>query len=267
MKQASKNSTETTAALNRDAGMALWRQIQCILEQELTNGSFTSGEKLPTEKQLAERFGVNRHTVRQAMAELARKELVIVERGRGAFAYSNKLEYHLARVVKFRENLLRQRRIPNEELLKSEIVPAERKASEALQIRPTAPLVCLRTVGIADEHPLCYTTVCVPYDRFPEFAAVYRRTRSITASFRNFGVLEYFRATTRIMSRLPTKDEVRVLKVTKQCPVFVVESVNKDAYGTPVEYSTCVWAADKVQFVVDADTNCTPTDVSKAIGE
>ena len=265
MKQASRNTAKRTTALNRDAGMALWRQIQCILEQELTNGSFTSGEKLPTEKQLAERFGVNRHTVRQAMAELVRKELVIVERGRGAFAYSNKLDYHLARVVKFRENLLRQRRVPNEELLKSEVVPAERKASEALHVRPTAPLVCLRTVGIADEHPLCYTTVFVPHDRFPGFAAAYRRTHSITASFQRFGVLEYFRATTRIMSRLPTQEEARVLRVTKQSPVFVVESVNKDAYETPIEYSTCVWAADKVQFVVDADTACTPTDVSDAI--
>lgn len=265
MKQASKNTTGKSAALNRDAGMALWRQIQCILEQELTNGSFASGERLPTEKQLAERFGVNRHTVRQAMAELVRKELVIVEQGRGAFAYSNKLEYHLARVVKFRENILRQRRVPNEELLKSEVIPAERKTSEALQVRPTAPLVCLRTVGIADEHPLCYTTAFVPHDRFPEFATVYRRTRSITASFRSFGVLEYFRATTRIMSRLPTQDEARVLRVTKQCPVFVVESINKDSYETPIEYSICVWAADKVQFVVDADTTCTPTDVSRAI--
>jgi GntR family phosphonate transport system transcriptional regulator len=241
--------------LERGNGVALWRQIQAVLEHDLRSGYVAAGEKLPTERQLAQRFGVNRHTVRQALAELARKELIVVEQGRGAFARRDKLDYALARRVRFSENLLRQSRIPSERLLGSDKVQAGRKAAEALQVLPATMLLRLRTLGNADGRPLCCTTHYFPYGRFAGFAAVYGQLHSVTAAFRALGVADYVRTSTRITSRMPDAAEVRALGLARQTPVLVVESVNADGAGTPVEYGVCVWAADRIQFVIDAAEN------------
>ncbi|OBQ52750.1 GntR family transcriptional regulator [Halodesulfovibrio spirochaetisodalis] len=239
--------------LVRAKGVTLWHQIQSVLEKELYEGAYPAGEKLPTEKQLADRFNVNRHTVRQALAELVRKELITVEQGRGAFARRDKLEYLLARRVRFRENLLRQSKVPSEELLESDVVSADSTCAKALCLRPTAAVVRLRSLGHADDHPLCCTTQFFPQERFPDFARIYAQTRSVTATFSVLGVSDYVRKSTRIMARVADSEEARLLKLGRNSPVMVVESVNVDSDGTPVEYGSCVWAADRIQFVVDAE--------------
>lgn len=60
-----------------------------ILTQELTtlivSGEYSPGERLPTESQLQERWGVSRSVVREAMKVLASQGLVRIEQGRGTF--------------------------------------------------------------------------------------------------------------------------------------------------------------------------------------
>ena len=238
--------------VKRGSGVALWKQIQSILERELLDGVFPAGERLPTEKNLSERFSVNRHTVRQAMAELVRKDLIVVEQGRGAFVRKGMLDYALARRVRFRENLLRQSKVPSEELLGADIVPADRKSGEALRVKPETALVRLRSLGNADGQPICCTTQFFPHGRFPEFANIYAEERSVTATFIRMGIPDYVRVHTRIMSRLPDAGEMRMLHITRHTPVMVVESVNADGDGIPIEYGKCVWAADRIQFVIDS---------------
>ena len=59
-------TTHTT--LDRSAGIAVWRQIMETLKAEIVSGAFEKGSRLPPESELAARFGVNRHTVRRAIA-------------------------------------------------------------------------------------------------------------------------------------------------------------------------------------------------------
>jgi len=62
---------------------ALWSAIAATLTAEISAGHYRPGDKLPTEAALAARFGVNRHTVRHALADLADRGLVRSRRGRG----------------------------------------------------------------------------------------------------------------------------------------------------------------------------------------
>ena len=66
--------------LQRRAGVSLWRQIAETLEKDIKEQVFEPGQKLPTEAELAERFSVNRHTVRRGIAYLAlRERSVLIE--------------------------------------------------------------------------------------------------------------------------------------------------------------------------------------------
>jgi len=91
----------------------IWRSIADSLQSEIGQGLYRPGDKLPTEAELALRFGVNRHTVRHALAALAEAELVHSRRGAGVFVASRPTEYPLGRRVRFHQNIRDSGRTPS----------------------------------------------------------------------------------------------------------------------------------------------------------
>ena len=61
----------------------IWTEIRNDLETDIRLGRFAAGTKLPTEAELAARFGVNRHTVRRAIASLVEAGLALSRQGAG----------------------------------------------------------------------------------------------------------------------------------------------------------------------------------------
>lgn len=236
--------------LERGVGIALWRQIQKVLEREIAMGSFAPGEQLPTEAQLSERFDVNRHTVRRAMQTLEAKGLVLVEQGRGSFVAEDVVSYDLGRRVRFSENLLGQSRRPGAEVLASEVVPAEGRVARMLRIMPGEQVTRLDMLSRADGKELLVCTHYFPKERFPGIDDLYRELGSVTRCFAHYGLVDYVRRETRITARMPSTRDAEFLGQSRNRPVLVVESVNVDPEGVPVEYGLTRWASDRVEFVV-----------------
>ncbi len=65
--------------------LAKYRQIGEQLAEAIRSGAYAPGAKLPTERELAERFGVHRMTVRQATASLVVQGLVVKRLPSGIF--------------------------------------------------------------------------------------------------------------------------------------------------------------------------------------
>ena len=61
--------------LTRGQGVALWRQIADQIRQAISAGTLGADGKLPPEMVLSDRFGVNRHTLRSAIAALVQEGL------------------------------------------------------------------------------------------------------------------------------------------------------------------------------------------------
>ena len=75
-------------------------------------GRYRPGDKLPTEAALAERFGVNRHTVRHGLSALVEEGLLRTRRGAGAFVAARPTDYPIGARVRFHENLIAAGRRP-----------------------------------------------------------------------------------------------------------------------------------------------------------
>src|ERR1700677_4032524 len=75
-------------------GYPAWRLIAEELRREIVSGAQAPGTKLPAEGALAERFGVHRNTVRQAVAALAAEHLVVSRRGSGTFVAEHTVLVH-----------------------------------------------------------------------------------------------------------------------------------------------------------------------------
>ena len=81
----------------------LWRRIADDIERSIVQGDVVPGERLPGEVEIADRFGVNRHTVRRALSELTGRGLVRAERGSGTYVETTRLPYPIRARTRFSE--------------------------------------------------------------------------------------------------------------------------------------------------------------------
>lgn len=81
----------------------LYRQIKALLTRGLQSGEWKPGEVIPSETELALRYGVSQGTVRKAIDELASENLLIRRQGRGTFVGTHHEEKAQFRFLRLRE--------------------------------------------------------------------------------------------------------------------------------------------------------------------
>lgn len=241
-------------AVERGAGVAVWRQIEQVLASEIAASGFGESGRLPSEGDLAKRFGVNRHTVRRAMLGLAAQGLVSVEQGRGTFVQPGAIDYTIGRRTRFTENLREQGHSAHGTVLSSAQMKAEPKIAKALGLRTGTLVYRVESLHAADGVPLTYALAWYPAARFgglPE--ALHRTGGRFSAALAEYGVTDYSRRWSRIGSTLPDADVARRLNINRQQPVLWVENVDVDADAVPIKYGVTHFAADRVQLYVEQD--------------
>ncbi|MGY4706656.1 extracellular solute-binding protein [Candidatus Bipolaricaulota sp. J31] len=86
--------------LDKRSATPLYLQIKEILKERIERGEYAPGERLPTEMELCEMFGVSRITVRQALNELAKEGLLYRQRGSGTYVNREpRIEERVLRVI------------------------------------------------------------------------------------------------------------------------------------------------------------------------
>jgi GntR family transcriptional regulator len=83
---------ENSARLDRTSFVPLYYQLQEVLKEQIESGVWAPGEALPSEPQLARRFGISRVVVRQALAILEDDRQIVRIKGRGTFVAEPKLD-------------------------------------------------------------------------------------------------------------------------------------------------------------------------------
>lgn len=230
---------------------ALWTAIADTLRDEIAAGSRRPGDRLPSEAELSERFGVNRHTLRRALAALADEGLVVTRRGAGAFvASAPALVYPLGRRVRFRQNLAASGRVAGRRVLTLETRRADAAEAEALALTEGDAVHVIEGVSLADGLPLATFRSVLPADRLPGLVAVLERESSITAALAQCGVADYTRAWTRLEARLATATQALHMQVAEGAPVLCATSLNIDAAGRPVEYGRTWFVGERVTLTV-----------------
>ncbi len=242
---------KTPAPLARTPGQPpLWRRIAAELEDRIAQAHYAHGQ-LPTEHALAAEFGVNRHTVRQALQGLKERGVLDTRQGRGSAVRNGVFEYALGLRTRFSQNVARQHASGALDVIGVEVVRADREVAKALGLRVGTQVERVETIGTADDLPLSHGVHCFAARRFAGIGERIAQHRSVTRALADFGVDDYLRTSTRITAELPDAARARLLRIGAGQPVLVLVGVNVDRDGTPLQFSATAFAADRVQLVVD----------------
>jgi GntR family phosphonate transport system transcriptional regulator len=229
---------------------AIWKAIAGTLADEMAQGLYPAGAKLPTEAALSARFGVNRHTVRHALADLAARGLVVSRRGAGVFVAIRPTDYAIGRRVRFNQNVTAAGQTPSRDLTRLETRPAAAHEAEALGLAPGAPVQVVEGVSLADGQPLAMFRSVFPAMRFPGLLDALREVPSITAALAAAGLRDYTRASTRVTAKAAKPVQALRLRLTEGAPILRTVAVNVDGAGVPVEYGVTWFAGERVTLTL-----------------
>ncbi len=230
----------------------LWTSIRDDISEEIARGHYAPGDRLPTEAQLSGRFGVNRHTVRRALAALAEAGTVHARRGAGVFVRHRPTAYPLGRRVRFHQNLTAAGRVPEKRILMLETRAADSEEAEALRLSLGTQVQVYEGLSLADGTPIAHARSVFPADRFPQMLDALRETQSVTAGFAAHGLADYTRASTEITAEPATATLAALLHLPSGAAILRTVAVNVDADGVPVEFGRTWFAGDRVALTLGA---------------
>jgi GntR family transcriptional regulator len=140
--------------LDKASPVPLYHQLTARLRADIEHGVVQPGDLIGTEKELGDRYGVSRATVRQALDELARGGLVVRITGRGTFVSTPRLTVDLPILLSFTEEMKRRGIVPGSAILAFARVPAPAEVVEALGCPTGEELLYIRRVRSGNDTPI-----------------------------------------------------------------------------------------------------------------
>lgn len=241
--------------VNRADDTPPYRQIAGMLRAAIQSGKLSAGERLPSETELIDRFGVARMTVRQAVQELRGEGLVVSEHGRGVFVRSQPPIRRLASDRFARKHREQGKAAFTVEAEKSGYAPQVdslevRRAkpspavAELLRVPPGAEVVVRSRRYLADGRPVETAVSYIPVSLAEGTAIEAADTGpgGIYARLEEQGhVLARF--TEEVGARMPTPEERRSLELGAGVPVLTVLRTAYDSDDVAVEVCDTVKSA------------------------
>jgi len=153
--------------------------------------------------------------------------------------------------IRFTEWIHRHNKEPSGRVLQRREIAADTTIATALGIRAGARVVLLERLGLADDTPVSLTRHYFPAGRLRGILNALEVTPRITEALKAAGVEDYVRQVTKVTARAPTAAEADLLRMARNRPVLVTESVNADRQGTVVEFSIGCYPTPRVQIVFE----------------
>lgn len=215
----------------------LYRQIKTLILQGLAAGEWRSGEAIPSEGELAIRFGVSQGTVRKAIDEMAAENLVVRRQGKGTFVASHddpRAFFRFLRLVPLGGGIEKSRSVP----LECWRAKAGPEAARMLGLNVSDPIIIVRRLLQFSGKPVVADEIYLSGEIFGALTIDMLRDYdgSLYSLFEsNFGV-RMIRAEERIRAVPAERSSSELLGVAEGSPLLSVERVSYSYGDTPVEW-------------------------------
>jgi GntR family phosphonate transport system transcriptional regulator len=231
-----------------------WRRIADEIAAEIAYGTYAVGAALPPTVELATRFGVHRHTVRQAYHHLAELGLVSVEQGRGTFVTERRFPYRLGRRVRMRTNFGAASTRITGRIVEIGRTAASSEVAAALALEHGAEVWHATTLSLAAGVPVSFGLHHVAVHHFPDFRRDLELAKgSITGAMSAAGAGDYVRLSTRLVARMPSAEEKAQLSLAGDEPVLQSTGLDGRPDGTPLHLVVAAFAGSRTQMIVGGD--------------
>ena len=205
------------------------------------------GSPVPTERELASRFGTSRTTVRQAIAELVVDGRLARTQGSGTFVAQPKLMV-VRPLTSFSEDLQAEGWRPGSVVLDISEVPASPEAAERLQIAVGATVHRVERLRTAADEPIAHEVALLP-GPLPGLAEQLALHSSLYRTLHEAYGIDLATVEDTVETALADPVTAGLLRVDTGLPLLLINRTGWDAQGRGVEWSIGRFRGDRFRFV------------------
>lgn len=244
-----------TFLINRNSPVPYYYQIEEWIRQRIAHGELKPGDLIESELEMAEKLGVSRITVRQALSDLTEQGLLVRKRALGTFVAERRKSVIISRshLMGLTEEMAEEGLQVTSFVLEQKVLPAAEDVAQSLGMSTINDntVVLIRRLRSVNNSPLCVEICYHPYAYFPKLASLDLNNRSI------YEILdrEYNRRPVTARDALTAGSVhgniAHWLQLPNGAPVMRIQRISWDRAGIAVEFSISIFRADQHQMVIE----------------
>lgn len=239
------------SAIDKTVPIPLYFQLKQLILSEIKNGTYKSGDVIPTENEISDAFQISRTTVRQAVTELVQEGWLYRVKSKGTFVSLPKINQDfIKKLESFNDQILRSGMEPSTEVLEFKAIPATEVVAKHLGIKENDSVIYLHRKRLADGEPIVTIKTYLPFEEC-SFVLDHNLEQE-----RLYGILSQSSATTvfrveRIVEAVEAiAEDVNLLNIKKGKPIQHFTSIGYSTFGKPIEYSLARYRGDRNSFEI-----------------
>jgi GntR family transcriptional regulator len=230
----------------------VYEKAQQHIIEMIEGPGYSAGDRIPSERELSDRFGISRMTMRKAIGRLVTKGLLERRGTSGTYIpvpvikrpiIGHMFSHGISEIVRQCGG------IPGSRLLYFEQQEANTRVADRLGIKAGEPLIVIRRLRTVNDLPFCVETTHLPAARVPGLAADdLFGTQSLYALLKERYGIEMGGGDGTISVSTVTAQEATLLGLRRDSPALIFRAVANDKKEKPVEYLTSVNHPQRVVF-------------------
>jgi GntR family transcriptional regulator len=230
--------------------LPLYAQLKEEIIAAARRGDLVPGDRLPSQRELVERYRMSHMTVRRAIDDLVREGLVYAIPGKGLYVGGRKQEAEGGPLAGFSEDMASRGMRASSRVLAAEIVGASTILSQGLATPVGTPLVMLRRLRLADDVPMGIQTAYLPHGLCPGLLEHDLERGSLFAILRGVYGLTLAAGTTVAEAALADPEAAALLGLPTPAALLVTEQITFLDDGRPIELARSAYRGDRYRLRV-----------------
>lgn len=219
--------------------------IVSYVRKRIDSGAWQPGNRVPSENQLCEQFGISRMTAKRALDELAQDGLIVRRRGAGSFMAGNSVRSSFLAIRNIADEIAETGRVYSNRVLRQREVAASKEVASLLGLRPGDPVFHSLIVHVGDGEPVQLEYRYVRKDVVPGYLDVDLSLETPNHYLQRCCPLTDAREC--ISAALPTRTQCAALSIEAMQPCLLITRVTKWRKGL-VSYARILAPASRYQL-------------------
>ena len=230
----------------------LYIQIAEGLISQIESGELAPGDRLPAERELSEKLGVNRMTLRRALQVLEAQGVILRKHGIGTYIAEPKIDRRVDTVFRFTTGMQSRGYTPGTRLISLEEIFLDAALAHQLALPVVAPAYQIRRLRTINQEPVLLESYTIPAGRFPGLAKHDLEGRSIYEIMESEYGITIARARQSFEPVVASQFEADLLQVRPGAPLMLEKRLSYDQENQPVECGQDRYRGDRFCFITDA---------------
>lgn len=224
-------------------------KIHDAIKKDIDEGVWLIGDRLPSERDLADHFEVSRMTLRQAVTLLVEEGILERRVGSGTYAASHRVRDKMRGTTSFTEIVHSQGKTPSSKLISYQRQLASDTEIKELQLEPSDYVIRMERIRYADNIPLVFEVASIP-EKFIKDMKRDEITEHFFKTLVSHG-FEIGKSRQTIYAKTASERVASYLSVSRGHAILALTQVSYFSNGNPFEYVRSQYVGDRFEFYLE----------------